>query len=70
MPVTCPTCYGVFGGCVTCEGSGTVATVPERVTFAEAVALVYQEQWTGAIHFLHGRPQLVRVEGITVRITA
>lgn len=70
--MTCPTCYGVPGGCATCEGTGTVAEVAGPVTFAEACARIYTEQVTGRIvvHVLHGKPKIVEIAGERVRITA
>jgi len=69
--MTCPTCYGVPGGCSTCEGSGVVAAVaePGAVTFFEAVELVYALQITGRpFHFLHGKPRLVEVGARVLKI--
>lgn len=71
--MTCPTCSGVPGGCSTCEGSGVVAAVaePSAVTFFEAVELVYAHQVTGQpFHFLHGKPRMVTVNGVRLRIAS
>ena len=70
--MTCPTCSGVPGGCATCEGSGVVPVAVDReVTFAQACELVYARQVTGQpFHFLHGKPKLVMVNGVRLRIAS